>query len=93
MRLDGYNPFNALPERGIRPAAPPASSEQPRPSQAVATRQVSFAAPNAEYIPARRESSEPVHGRANQALASYQSTANLPLDHEAEGIFGIDLYA
>lgn len=46
-----------------------------------------------EYIPARRESAEPVHGRANQALASYQSTANLPVDHEAEGIFGIDLYA
>ena len=93
MRLDGFNPFNALPERGIRPAAPPVSSEQPRPGLAVATRAVSAIATNVEYIPARRESAEPVHGRANQALASYQSTANLPVDHEAEGVFGIDLYA
>ncbi|HDZ56126.1 MAG TPA: hypothetical protein ENI17_03310 [Pseudomonas xinjiangensis] len=103
MRLDGFNPFNALPERGTRPVPPPAS-ESARVDQAgaatavsivrlPAARPVNAITPSAEYIPARREAQEPVYGRANQALASYQATANLPADYEADGIFGIDLYA
>ncbi len=104
MRLDGYIPFTALPERSARAVVPPANSEPARagqtaaaapvePTKALAPRAVNASTANAEYIPARRESQEPVYGRANQALASYQSTATLPINDEAEGIFGIDLFA
>lgn len=104
MRLDGYIPFNALPERSTRPVVPPANSEPARagqttpaapvePNRALAPRAVNATAANAEYIPARREAQEPVYGKANQALSSYQFTANLPVSEEAEGIFGIDLFA
>ena len=104
MRLDGYIPFTALPERSSRPVVPPANSEPARagqtaqaapvePSRALAARPVNPSSANAEYIPARRESQEPVYGRSNQALASYQSTASLAVNDEAEGIFGIDLFA
>ena len=55
-----------------------------------ATQVVSTSAPTAEYIPARRESYEPVYGRANQALASYQNTANMPVDSAADSLAGID---
>lgn len=104
MRLDGYIPFTALPERSSRPVVPPANSEPARagqtaqaapvePSRSLAPRAVNPSSANAEYIPARRESLDPVYGRTNQALASYQSTASLPVNDEAEGIFGIDLFA
>lgn len=104
MRLDGYIPFTALPERSTRPVVPPANSEPARagqtataapvePGKALAPRAVNASTANAEYLPARRESQEPVYGRSNQALASYQSTASLPVNDEAEGIFGIDLFA
>lgn len=104
MRLDGYIPFTALPERSARPVVPPANSEPARagqtataaavePSKALAPRAANASTANAEYIPARRESQEPVYGLSNQALASYQSTASLPVHDEAEGIFGIDLFA
>ncbi|SDS79479.1 hypothetical protein SAMN05216421_2210 [Halopseudomonas xinjiangensis] len=100
MRLDGQLPFNSLVERS-RSVAPPASSESARPghaapvepTRALTPRAVVALSANAEYIPARRESSQPVYGRVNQALASYESTANLPLESEVEGIFGVDLYA
>ncbi|WP_373185500.1 hypothetical protein [Halopseudomonas sp.] len=104
MRLDGYIPFTALPERSSRPVVPPANSEPARagqtataapvePTRALAPRAVNASTANAEYIPARRESLEPVYGRSNQALASYQTTASLPVNDEADGIFGIDLFA
>lgn len=100
MRLDGGLPFNALPERS-RAVAPPANSEPARPdnaapverSRSITPRAVTALSANAEYIPARRESIQPAHGRVNQALASYEATANLPVDSEVEGIFGVDLYA
>lgn len=102
MRLDGFNSLSSVPDRGLRPVAP-ANSEPVRaglsapaapvePVAPLAPRAVSALAPNAEYIPARREPQEPVYGRSNAALASYQSTASLP-DPDAEGIFGLDLYA
>ncbi|PAU89668.1 hypothetical protein CK507_01980 [Pseudomonas sp. WN033] len=104
MRLDGFSPFNALPERVNRPVAPQANSESARagqtapaapvePVKALASRPVNASSANAEYIPARRDSAEPAFGKANQALASYQFTANLPVDAEESGIFGIDTYA
>ncbi|WP_339843007.1 hypothetical protein [uncultured Halopseudomonas sp.] len=104
MRLDGFIPFTALPERSSRPVVPPANSEPARagqtaqaapvePSRALSTRAVNPSSANAEYIPARRESLEPVYGRTNQAMASYQSTASMPVSDESEGIFGIDLFA
>jgi hypothetical protein len=100
MRLDGFNYLNTLPERGVRPA--PANSEPSRagntapaapvePVVALAPRSVAALSPNAEYIPARREPQEPVYGRAGIALASYQSTAELP-DPDAQGVFGLDLF-
>ncbi|MFO7704941.1 MAG: hypothetical protein R6V43_07395 [Halopseudomonas sp.] len=104
MRLDGYIPFTALPERSIRPVVPAANSEPARagqtapaapvePVRSLVPRAVSAASANAEYIPARRDSQEPVYGRTNQALSSYQFTANIPINDESEGIFGIDLFA
>ncbi len=100
MRLDGQLPFNSLIERS-RSVAPPVHSEPARPGHAAPVEPVKTLAPrpvvalsaNAEYIPARREPPQPVHGRVNQALASYESTASLPLESEIEGIFGVDLYA
>jgi hypothetical protein len=78
MRLDGYIPFTALPERSTRPVVPAANSEPVRagqtasaapvePVRSLVPRAVSAASANAEYIPARRESQEPVYGRSNQA--------------------------
>lgn len=100
MRLDGQFPFNPLIERS-RPVAPPASSEPARPNhgappdpvRSLTPRPVTVLSANGEYLPARREALQPAHGRTNQALAAYESTANIPLDAEIEGIFGIDLYA
>ena len=100
MRLDGQLPFNPLIERS-RTVAPPANSEPARanhsapvdPVRALTPRSVVALSANAEYIPARRESAQPVHGRSNQALAAYESTAAIPVDAEVEGIFGVDLYA
>jgi hypothetical protein len=104
MRLDGYIPFTALPERSTRPVVPAANSEPARagqtasaapvePVRSLVPRAVSATSANAEYIPARRESQEPVYGRSNQAMSSYQFTANIPVNDESEGIFGIDLFA
>jgi|TARA_R110000796_G_scaffold248117_1_gene374405 hypothetical protein len=104
MRLDGYIPFTALPERSTRPIVPAANSEPVRagqtasaapvePVRSLVPRAVSATSANAEYIPARRESQEPVYGRSNQAMSSYQFTANIPVNDESEGIFGIDLFA
>ncbi|PKM31212.1 MAG: hypothetical protein CVV07_03350 [Gammaproteobacteria bacterium HGW-Gammaproteobacteria-11] len=103
MRLDGYIPFNALPERSTRPVVPAPNSEPARagqtapaapvePVKALAPRAVSASSANAEYIPARRDAQLPVYGKSNQALSSYQFTADLPLDDQADGIFGIDLF-
>lgn len=104
MRLDGHNPFNTLPNRGIRPVTPapgsevarvdqPGSSARIEISRSADPRTVSASTAVAEYIPARRDSAEPVHTRAGQALASYNATANMMIKDEAEGVFGIDLYA
>ncbi|WP_415057705.1 hypothetical protein [Halopseudomonas sp.] len=104
MRLDGYIPFTALPERSARPVVPVANSEPARagqtapaapvePPRALTPRAVNASTANAEYIPARREAQEPVYGGTNRALASYQSTANLPVNDQADSIFGVDLFA
>lgn len=104
MRLDGFNPYSSLPDRSSRAIASTtgnsAAASVPGNEQAGVTQtrlpagqMVAASAPSAEYIPARRESYEPVYGRANQALASYQSTANMPVDSAADAIVGIDTYA
>lgn len=103
MRLDGFNSFNTLPDRSLRSVVAPANSEPSRagtsapaapvePVTAIVARPVNALGPNAEYIPARRDPQEPVYGKANVALASYQNTASLP-DPDAQGVFGLDLYA
>lgn len=95
MRLDGYNPASALPPRPARPTAPvadrvpPAAQATPPPVRTTAAAQQPAA--GGEYIPARQGATQPVHGHANQALASYQSMASLP-DADADGFFGIDLF-
>lgn len=98
MRLDGYNPASALPVKPSRPAAPTADSVVPNAqptavSSAVKVRAPMVQQPGAagEYIPARQGATQPVHGHANQALASYQAMASLP-DAEADGFFGVDLF-
>lgn len=104
MRLDGYNPFTTLPGKSIRPISPTPGNEVARGDQSgadprsassrlPATREVNAPAALAEYIPARRDNIEPVHSRAGQALASYQTTASMTMENEVEGVFGIDLYA
>ncbi len=104
MRLDGFNPYTALPDRSSRAVANTtgnsAAASVPGNEQAgvAATRLpptqvVATSTPSAEYIPARRESYEPVYGRANQALASYQNTANMPVDSAVDTLAGIDVYA
>ena len=70
-----------------------ASAAPVEPVRSLVPRAVNATSANAEYIPARRESQEPVYGRTNQALSSYQFTANIPVNDESEGIFGIDLFA
>ncbi|UAW97700.1 hypothetical protein KEM63_12955 [Halopseudomonas nanhaiensis] len=100
MRLDGQLPFNSLIERS-RTVVPPANSEPARPGQsapvepvrAITPRSVVALSANAEYIPARRDAQQPVHGRNNQALAAYEATANIAVEADVEGIFGVDLYA
>lgn len=98
MRLDSYNPGTALPVRSSRPIAPAAPGEAPvaqpnAPAQPAKTIVPMIQQGDAagEYIPARQGPSQPVHGHANQALASYQSTASLP-DADADGVFGVDLF-
>lgn len=98
MRLDGYNPTSALPVRSSRPAAPaadsvPSGAQPATPTPPVRTSAPAVQQPGAagEYIPARQGPTQPVHGHANQALASYQTMASLP-DAEADGFFGVDLF-
>lgn len=98
MRLDGYNPASALPVKPSRPAAPAADSVVPGAQTALPTPPVKVSAAAVqqlgaagEYIPARQGATQPVHGHANQALASYQAMASLP-DAEADGFFGVDLF-
>ena len=100
MRLDGYLPHNPLPGRGIRPvqAGEIARTDQPAGPRVevvrnAEVRNISASTAVAEYIPARRDSIEPVHGRVGQALASYNATAHMVIDDEVEGVFGIDLYS
>ncbi len=104
MRLDGLNPYATLPERANRIATPAAPVDAARASSAeqattvsssrsLTTRTVNATSANAEYIPARREIQQPVYGRTNQALASYEATANLPVDGDADSVVGIDLFA
>ena len=97
MRLDGFHP-TALPPRPARSAqlpveqaapATPASSLQP--VRGVAAQVVERPAASGEYIPARQGQTQPVYGHANQALASYQSMAQLS-DADTDGVFGIDLF-
>jgi hypothetical protein len=57
---------------------------------------VQAAEAGSEYLPARAQDlypSRPVSSRAAQALASYGSTASLPVDPDAAQILGLDLYA
>jgi hypothetical protein len=94
-----------LPERGSRAVAGtsgngnvtvvPASEKTAGASTArVPTSQaVKASTASAEYIPARRDQDQPVYGRANQALASYQATSSIPVDSDADTVVGIDLYA
>ena len=104
MRVDGLNPYNTLPERSncnVTSAAPVDAARAPAAEQAnsvsasrsLTTRSVNATSANAEYIPARREIQQPVYGRANQALASYEATASIPVDGESNSVFGIDLFA
>ncbi|MEH6565164.1 MAG: hypothetical protein V7756_07585 [Halopseudomonas sp.] len=104
MRLDGLNPYPTLPERSNRSVSSAAPVDSARStaaeqaatvsaSRALTTRSVNATAANAEYIPARRETQQPVYGYSNQALASYEATANLPVDGESDYIAGIDLFA
>lgn len=97
MRLDGFHP-TALPTRPARPAQVPV--EQPAdaghapaaaPVRAASAPVVERAAATGEYIPARQGPAQPVHGYANQAVASYQSMASLP-DADASTVSGIDLF-
>ena len=98
MRLDGFHP-TALPARSARPAHAPVeqtaintpASPNVAPVRAVSAQVVERAAASGEYIPARQGPSQPVHGYANQALASYQSMASLP-DADADQVVGIDLF-
>lgn len=97
MRLDGFHP-TALPARSTRQAHAPVEPTAAQPSlpsapplRAQPAQVVERAAAAGEYIPARQAPAQPVHGYANQALASYQSMASLP-DEEANGIFGVDLF-
>ena len=97
MRLDSYNPGTALPVRSSRPLAPAAPGEAPVAQPNAPVQSAKAAAPviqgdaAGEYIPARQGPSQPVHGHATQALASYQSPASLP-DADADGVFGVDLF-
>jgi len=104
MRLDGFSPWNGLADRSPRAVVAPPNSEPTRagqtapaapaePSRNLAPRALSASASSAEYIPARRDSAPPVYGKGAQALASYQATAQLPLDEAADTVFGLDLYA
>lgn len=108
MRVDSFNPYNTLPERGSRPVTPAvpgdstrvgqsaAAVESPPPSNALSLRAVNATTANAEYIPARRETSLPAQsfsGPGSQAMAAYQSTANMPVEETPEGLYGIDLFA
>ena len=97
MRLDGFYP-TALPPRSVRAAqapveqtANPSALAATPPVRAVPAQVVEHAAATGEYIPARQGPSQPVHGYANQALASYQSMASLS-DTDADGVFGVDLF-
>ncbi|PRB75714.1 hypothetical protein [Pseudomonas sp. MYb185] len=98
MRVDGFHPATALPVRPARPASAPAEttvantpSPAATPVTAIAARTVEQPGAAGEYIPARQGQTQPVHGHANQALASYQSMASLP-DADADGVFGVDLF-
>lgn len=97
MRLDGFHP-TTLPTRPARAAQVPV--EQPArpgdvpaaaPVRAVAAPLVERAAATGEYIPARQGPAQPVHGYANQAVASYQSMASLP-DADVHAAHGVDLF-
>lgn len=94
MRLDGFHPA-ALPLRPKGPAQVPAEqgTAQAAPAAVRAAQVVERAAAIGEYIPARQGPAQPVHGYANQALASYQSMAALPdVDNEPHGVYGIDVF-
>lgn len=79
--------------RGEQPASTSASQgfdQQPLP------RRVQASSAGSENLPARAQDlyqSRPVSARAAQALASYGSTASLPVDPDAAQILGLDLYA
>lgn len=79
--------------RGDQPATSSASQgfeQQPLP------RRVQAASAGSENLPARAQDlyqARPVSSRAAQALASYGSTASLPVDPDAAQILGLDLYA
>ena len=96
MRLDIYHP-TALPVRTPRPAtAPvepaPTAASAPAPAlPAASTQRVDGMGAAGEYIPARRETTQPVYGPVNQALSSYQSMAQMT-DVDTDGVFGIDLF-
>lgn len=97
MRLDNFHP-TALPPRPVRPAQVPVeqtTTQTPTattpPVRAVSAQVVERAAASGEYIPARQAPAQPVHGHANQALASYQSTANLT-DADSGAVLGVDLF-
>lgn len=99
MRLEGFTPPTALPARTPRPAAPvapgagagaPQSKPLPQPPAAVERIATSRSA-EGEYLPARQGAVQPVHGYANQALASYQTMASLP-DADVDGVFGVDIF-
>ena len=80
-------------QRGEQPAATSASQgfdSQPQP------RRVQAGNPGSENLPARAQDlyqARPVSSRAAQALASYGSTANMPVDPDASQVLGLDLFA
>ncbi len=99
MRLDGFTPPAALPARAPKPAAPiapgvdsaapptkPSASQSAIPERVTASRSA-----EGEYLPARQAAVQPVHGYANQALASYHTMASLP-DADVDGVFGVDIF-
>lgn len=99
MRLDGFTPPAALPARSLKSAAPVApgvggAAPQTNPSAALFTtveRTTVVRSAEGEYLPARQAPLQPVHGYANQALASYQIMASLP-DADVDGVFGVDIF-
>ena len=79
-----------LPE--VLPKRLPETSEPATPRAVPSAASLSLREQPARQPPHSYPQSAP-QGRVGQALASYTSTANLPLDESPTGLAGLDLYA